>query len=340
MNSCASSPIHVRRCIAAAILMVFAGRLLQSQNAPIQRIFYPKTSISYRVRLSMRTEVEGQRTEKIGEVTYAIPFHRAAESRLGWNVKRRVLSVSAEGEAQIEESLTEFNIAPSPANGASDTGNEDQAAKDLEEALRRTLAQWAQPRTITYRESPSGQVRDLPREAGPALGETGVPLLTLWLLRALRPGIALPARPLRIGDRWQEPRAMQLANWSDVSAAETGEWLEAQQHPESAVRLHIVQQISGQAPSARTPRAESLGGASEERPATEVNFHAESLNTISLQDGRLLAATRSGVHEVTRMLEPVPGLPEAPRFRATISVQVEIEGCDDASCTSSGGIRP
>lgn len=327
---------HLRLIVLCALPLLVSVRA-SPQEAPVTRAFTVGDSVTYRVRLMVRSELEGQRTEKIGEVTYAVPLTRSAEFRISWRATRRILETAADGSARVEESLDGFDT--SQADPASDTGaveKQDKETAELAEALRETVKAWGVPRTLRYAESPAGQVRDLELQGGPALGESGFPLLTLWLLRALRPGIALPAQPLRIGNRWEQPRTMQLGNWNEVSAMESGEWLEAQRNPESAVRLHIVQQVSGRIPSSSAARAAANSGAQDESSEFEIRFHAESLNTLSLQDGRLLAATRSASRELVRVLGPVAGLPQPPRFRATLSVQVVIEGCDDGSCSSTG----
>ncbi len=55
-------------------MMALVVRPMAAQHAPIQRIFYPKTSAGYHVRLSLRSEVEGQRAETIAAVTYAVQY--------------------------------------------------------------------------------------------------------------------------------------------------------------------------------------------------------------------------------------------------------------------------
>ena len=331
--------------IALCPVLLLNSVEVYGQEAPITRVFTVGAGMAYRVHLVVRSEIDGQSTDKIGGVTYAVPFARSAECRISWRMTRRTLGIAADGSAQVEESLDGFEI--SPTNSASDGSaavHQDKETAELAAALRETLKGWGVPHNLSYTENPDGQVRDLRLEGAPALGEPRVPLLTLWLLRALRPAIALPARPLRIGDRWEQPRTMQLGSWNDVSAVESGEWLEAQRSQEAAVRLHVVQQVSGHAPSPSAAGAAAKSGAPDESLDFEIRFHAESLNTISLQNGNLVGATRSASQELVRVLGPVAGLPDPPRFRATFSVQVEIEGCDDASCSSSGassgGARP
>ena len=307
------------------MFLAFLGSPLLAQEAPVTRNFVAGASMAYRVHLTVRSELDGQRTEKIGEVTYAVPLTRSAECRISWRTTRRILEIAADGSARVEESLDGFEASPaSPASDAAAAEKPDQQTAELAAALHETLASWGIPRTLRYRESAGGQLSDVSAEAGPLLGEQGAPLLTLWLLRALRPAATLPARPLRIGDRWQEPRAAQVKDWKETSASESGEWLGDPRNPDAAARLHLVQQIYAQSPA--------TGGESQ----LELRFHAESLNTISLQDGGVLAATRSASRDLVRVLGSVAGLPDPPRFRATLSVQVEIEECDDASCSSTG----
>ena len=54
-------------------------------------------------------------------------------------------------------------------------------------------------------------------------------------------------------------------------------------------------------------------------------FYADSLNTISLLDGSLLKATRSASRETKEVLDPVPGLPDAPIFSSKLTITVTIQ---------------
>jgi hypothetical protein len=317
--------LFIARGAAKGLFLTFLSLPSLAQEAPITRVFTRGTGASYRVSLVVRSRLDGQRTEKIGDVTYAVPLTRSAECRISWRTTQRILEIAADGSARLEESLTGFEISSAnPPSVAGASPDLDKESAELSIALRETLASWGIARTLGYRQGPGGQLLELRADGGPVLAEPGSPLLTSWLVRALRPAAVLPARPLRIGDRWQEPRSTSIKNWKETSAMESGEWLEAPLNPGVAARLHLVQQIWGQTPA---PGGEG---------ALEIRFHAESLSTVSLQDGSVLRATRSASQELVRVLGPVAGLPEPPRFRATLSVQVEIEGCDDASCSSTG----
>ncbi len=293
-----------------------------AQERPLECSFSVGATSSYRVQLTVRSELEGQQTERIGSKTYVKPLARAVERGLSWTVTRRVTSLGADGAAEIEETLSDFAAVDS--NSSSPVGEE---AEKLSKALQEALAGWGSSRVLHYRETRAGQLQKLKLEGAPPLEEASPPLLTLWLLRALRPAAALPQRPIRFGDPWQEPRAAQFPNWSEARGVETGEWLAAMEASEPAARLHVVQQVLG-----------TVTAGPEKPPEgnSQARFHGESLNTISLADGGLLAATRSAAREVTWTLAPVEGLKEPPQFRAKLSVEVRIESCYETPCLSSG----
>jgi hypothetical protein len=269
----------------------------------------------YRVELRVTSETEGQRVEQIGVRAYATPFSFTSTERVTWRVTRRVAGLLADGSAGMEETLEEFSAIELPPPGAEEK---------TDAALKLALAEWtrAGARTLRYRESPRGKITGLPPEAGPTLDQAPA-VLTLWLRRALRPSAALPDH-LERRERWSEPRAAELPPWTGVTGHETGAWLPGPLPQLSIVRfdnLHVVQHISGRAP-----------GSDSAAPPGDASFHAESLATVAAAGsvesyggmGALMQATRSATREVTRTLDAVPGLPQRPRFRAVLSVQVQI----------------
>jgi len=288
---------------------------LLAQEKPLERTLVPGDARRYRVTLKVRSELEGQQTEKIGAKTYVTPVSRVAGATLSWIVTRRTLALDEDKTAQTQETIGAFSeIAFDPPPGADDA----EQVKQMREALAAALTKWksAESRELRFMESTSGQLRGLTTEGAPLLDEPEPRLLTPWMLRALRPTAALPAQPLKFGAGWREPRAVQLPKWSDVHGTESGEWLEAPDARETAARLHIVQQISGKV----------TGGADSPQEATgEGRFYGESLALISLADGRVLTATRSATREITWTLARVEGLPEPPRFRGKLSVEISIE---------------
>jgi hypothetical protein len=293
---------------------------LPAQDRQLERTFSVGAAHTYRVHLTLRSEVEGRRPVPIGAKTYVESFTRSAEVTFSWRAQLRVTSISGDGTAALEEALDEFDAPQFRSEPA------DEETKKLAAALAETLPPWSVPRTLHYRETPAGQLIALPPEGVPALGENAPPLLTLWLLRALRPAVTLPGKPIIFGERWQEPRAAKLENWGNVRGLESGEWLDASGGGEPAVRLHVVQQISGSV---------AAGADMPEAGEAQARFHAESLTTLALLDGRVLAAERSAMREISRTLEAVSGLPDPQRFRAKLSVQVQIEDCNNNPCRAS-----
>jgi len=300
--------------------LLFAG-IAPAQQRQLERSFSVGAAHAYRVRLTLRSELAGQRPVSTGTQAYVEPFSRSAEVTLSWRATSRVTAVAEDGTALLEEVLDDFDAAQFRVVP------DDDDARKMSAALADAVKNWSVLRTLRYRETPAGQFSALPPEGVPALGENAPPLLTLWLLRALRPAVTLPGRPIVFGERWQEPRAAKLDNWANVHGIESGEWLEAAGFVEPAVRLHIVQQISGSV---------AAGAEMPEAGAAQARFHAESLTTLALLDGRLLAAERSAVREISRTLDAVPGLSDPPRFRARLSVQVQIEDCKENPCLAAG----
>ncbi len=305
--------------LAAFFFALAAGPGL-AQEKPLQRDFVPGLAFRYRIQLKVRSEIEGQQSEQIGAKSYVKPFSRSAGCEMSWIATRRVVAIGPYGGAEVEETLDDFTAAISTADPA------DEQAALLGKALVAALAQWGQSRTLRYREARNAQLLDLKPEGAPSLDENQPPVLTLWLLRALRPAAALPASALRFGEPWQEPRTAELPNWSEVRGSESGEWLDAAQASEPAAKLHTVQQISATviAGPDRAPEGDS-----------QARFHGESLATVSLGDARLFSAMRSATREITWTLAAVEGLPERPQFRSRISVEVQIESCDEGSCSSA-----
>jgi hypothetical protein len=299
---------------------LFAG-MATAQQRQLERSFSVGAAHVYRVRLTLRSELAGQRPVSTGTQAYVEPFSRSAEVTLSWRATSRVTAVAEDGAALLEEVLDEFDAAQFRVVP------DDDDVRKMSAALAEAVRPWTVPRTLRYRETPAGQLIALPSEGVPALGENAPPLLTLWLLRALRPAVTLPGKPIVFGERWQEPRSARLDNWSNVRGIESGEWLDASGSVEPSVRLHIVQQISG---------GVAAGGDMPDAGAAQALFHAESLTTLALLDGRVFSAERSAVREISRTLDAVPGLPDPPRFRARLSVQVQIEDCKDNPCLALG----
>ncbi|MGB6430929.1 MAG: hypothetical protein WBF06_10090 [Candidatus Acidiferrales bacterium] len=286
-----------------------------AQGQPLQVLFSAGATSEFRIQLSVTAHVDGQQTQTIGAKTYVAPFTREVKSILTWRAQIRVLSVGADG-AEIEESLEDASATPAEIPAGPESAR-------MAKALNDALAAWSQDRTIRYHESPSGQTLGVPPEGAPELDEQAPRVLTAWLLRALRPAVVLPTRPVLLNDRWQAARAVSLPDWSAASGWESGQWLAAASGSKLMVRLDDVQQIS--ATVAAGPEKPPEG-------AADANFRGESLSTIALEDGRLVVATRSAARTIVWTLTPAAGLAAPPQFSSRLAVEIEIENCDDTAC--------
>ncbi len=304
---------RVARHAILACIFAGAGMAARGQEKPLLRTFSPGANESFRMEMTVRLELRGVRTETIGAKTYVKPFMQAAEASLGWMAARRTGNVAADGSTEIEESRDAPSVTYATAQDA------DEDVKKMQQELQRICEGWRNPPLLHYRERRDGHIQKLnPEEVG-EIESDDPKLLTLWLMRALRPSVILPAEPLRFGERWQRASHAKNPPWVSVQGSETGEWMEAAGDSPAAI-LHITQDISGEIP----PAQKSDGKETAKEAARRGNFFAESLSTVSLLDGSLLSATRSAARTTTWTLARVEGLPEPPQFSSKIAVTVTI----------------
>jgi len=314
-----------------------APALPASQDKPLRRTFHAGDEWRYRVHLIVRSEREGPETVEAGAATPGKTVQHWAEARLGWTISERVIRVGADGVAEIQEQLEAFE-APRITQ---ESGADNSQSARLAASLRQTLTAWAKSRALEFRIAADGKAAGLGADAAPQTDEPPPPLLKLWLAHALRPTATLPERPVRPGASWREPRRVHINGWTEVQAGETDEWLDAESKARAAVRLHVVQEISGRvAESAGNPSmraGERKDDEAKKSPSEKTErFFAESMSTIALDDGRLLAASRSARTEIVQVVPPVGGMAEPPRSRSILSVQVEIENCVEDKCEADG----
>ena len=310
-------PVRLLATISCAAIILACAATPLAQDQPLERRFTAGAPREFRIQLKVTSHVEGQETVTIGMNAYVKPFTREASATVSWTARVRVASFSADS-ASMEETLDEFETQTPPAT------TDDPETARLEQALQAALTKWETPQTLRYHVSRAGQATDITAAGAPELGEQTPRVLTAWLLRALRPEASLPARPLRLDEHWQEPRAVTLPDWSNASGSESGQWF-AVTNSNSRARLDIVQQID--ATVASGPEKPPEGDAS-------ANFHSESLSTVSLDDGSLLSATRSATREISWTLQLVSGLPQPPKFGSRLTVEIQIVSCDENPCTT------
>jgi hypothetical protein len=311
--------------IAGACLTTFSSVLVCAQSQPIFRTFQQKNTSTFRVGLRIRTEIEGQKPNPIGAKTFLQPISTWLEQNIFWQTTRTITSINSDGSAEIEEKLSNFSATTT-------TSDESAETKKLQTDLESELDKWSMPRTLQYREAQSGQISKLSAEAVPPVDESSPRVLTAWLLRALRPTAALPARPLNLGEHWQERRVVQFAEWSATTGSEAGEWLAppagVRQRGEPTIKLQTTQEITGTVASGAEKPAEGSATA---------HFHAESLSTLALDDLRLMSASRSATRDILWTLVPVEGLEKPPQYRGRLFVEISIQVCDETPCTDSRG---
>jgi hypothetical protein len=303
------------RSIAAtflfAALSVCASHRAAAQQKPLTRTFIAGAEERYQVTASIRVETRGFSTEKIGDKTYATPFTHQAHGMVSWRATRNMTAVQAIGTASIVEWLDKFKVD-------CDAPQESGVSPDLQKSVQDTCANWQTLSQLTYEEEKFGLIYGLPQSAGDLTGADS-PLLSLWLRRAFRPSVIFPKTPLHFGDR----AAHRISNPSGITSNPEGEesmeWLEASSDIPAAT-LHVSQNLTW-IDTARKKNASTV----TDRPNLRQLFYADSLNTVSLLDGSLVKAARSATRETREILEPVPGLPDAPEFSSKLNITVMMQ---------------
>jgi hypothetical protein len=312
----------VASIVFAACLITFSAALVRAQTQAVLRTFQQKNISTFRISLRIRTEIEGQKPNPIGLKTFLQPVSTWLEQNISWQATRTITSINSDGSAEIEEKLSNFS-----ANTT--TSDESAETKKLQADLESSLSKWSAPKTIQYRETRSGQISKLTGESVPPVDESSPRVLTAWLLRALRPTVALPPRPLNLGEHWQEPRVVQFAEWTATAGSEAGEWLAppagVRQRGEPTIKLETTQEITGAVTSGAEKSAEGNATA---------HFHAESLSTLALDDLRLMSASRSATRDILWTLAHVDGLEKSPQYRGRLFVEIGIQVCDETPCVT------
>ena len=284
---------------------------LLAQEKPLTRSFLAGSEEHFQVTATVRIETYGVSTEKIGEKTYVKPFSHEAAGQLSWRSLRKINSVAPDGAAAIDESLDQFHAnCPQPVDGAA----ADQA---LQNSVQELCARWQNLSRMTYQEESRGQFRGLPDAENQLVGP-GSPFISLWLRHALRPSVVLPKQPIRFGLPASYSTSSNSPENGKPSGSETIEWMEGRSDPPSVI-LHVTQNLSWKEESRNgTAPSKSLS------PPAKITFYADALNTLSLLDASVLNASRSASYETRQILDPVPGLPDAPEFGSKLTITVAI----------------
>ena len=321
------TPTHHRlplsTTIAAALLFALCTTLTHAQSQPTLRSFQQNKISAFRTAVRIRTEIEGPKPTSIGAKTFLQPISTWLEQNISWQTTRKIISINPDTSAEVEEQLTNFAFTTTTSDE-----NQNAETNKLRVDLESALSKWAAQKSLRYRESTAGQITQLTADSVPPVDESVPRVLTAWLFRALRPTTALPSRPLTLGEHWQEPRAVQFAEWTAIVASESGEWLAPpagiRQRGEPTIKLQTTQEITG---------AVTSGGEKSAEGNAAAHFHAESLSTLALDDLRLMSASRSATRDILWTLAPVEGLEKPPQYRGRLFVEISIQVCDETPCT-------
>jgi hypothetical protein len=305
--------------ICLAVTVFVAAPDMFAQQRPLRRHFVAPARERYQVTLNLIAESHSVATETVAAQTYVTPVVHRAEVRVRWSAVRSILSLQNDGTAAIEETVT-----PDPQRCEELTQPSDKTDTELQDSLKAFCSFWLQTENMRYTENDKGLLREVAASvSGSALAplaETAPQILSLWLKRAVRPNVILPQLELTIGATSQH--SFQPANGllKNARGSETTEWLDSQNEVPAAT-LHVVQQLLWSSPELATP-----GGKITFSPTQkEEVFFADSLSTLSLQDGGLLHANRSASRTTTRHVDPVPGLSQPPDFSSKLTLTVSIE---------------
>ena len=303
--------------MALAVFVAAAGVFAQPRT--LTRHFVAPAEERYQVTLNLKAESHSVATETVAAQTYVTPVVHTAEVKVRWSAVRSILSLQNDGAAAIEETVT-----PAPQRCEELTQPSDKADTELRDSLKAFCTLWLQAESMRYTENDRGVLREAVTSANgnqlPPLAEAAPQLLSLWLKRAVRPNVILPQLELATGATSQqsfEPASSLLKN---ARGSETTEWLDSQNEVPAAT-LHVVQQLLWSSAGRATPGAEKTLSPTQKEEA----FFADSLSTLSLQDGSLLRANRSASRTTTRHVDPVPGLPQPPDFSSKLTLTVTIE---------------
>lgn len=303
-----------KRCKLALVAALFLQTIACAEQMPFARTFSAASEERYQVAISLRAQTQSISTETVSSKTYVMPVLHEAEVKLTWRATRRIVTMLADGSAEIEENIAGVG----PCEGTPQAAERTDA--QLQSSLARLCASMAHPIGIRYTENSKGLFHEADASALTLnLGEHGPQLLGLWLRRAARPNVVFPASKFEAGTKVTHEFKPSGELFKNAQGSESTEWLEAPSDQPS-VSLHVVQQLSWNA--ATQMGATRSGAGAVPRHET---FFADSVTTISLLDGSVLRAKRSASRAMIHEIEPVDGLPNAPAFSSKLTISVNIE---------------
>jgi hypothetical protein len=312
-----ASNSFTKLCLLVVVHILSVHSVLEAQHKPLSRVFVAASEERYDVSITLKAQTQSVSIQTVASKTYVMPEAHAAEVRLKWRARRRILLVQPDGHAELEEDLTETQPCEDIQRP-----RESSDAK-LRASLESLCASLRAPVTMRYAEDSKGSLHEAAAPTlAPDLGEEAPPLLALWLRRAVRPNVVFPSLAIETGARAKQELRPPGDLLKNAQGSESAEWLDAQSNTPAA-SLHVVQQLGWDA-QARATTAADVATHPGGLPRRE-NFFADSITTLSLLDGSVLRADRSASRTTSHRMEPVAGLPEPPEFSSKLTISVTIE---------------
>lgn len=275
---------------------------------PAAREEPPAATARYSLTVHVSLESETAEVVSIGTKQYLQPATFRLDATARFQIAQK-LWPSGEGGNQEREVLVE-EVETEPVEASA----EREAVRLLQRSLKETFERWQQTKGQAYRSSRPAGSRVWPPALHLALDEEAPQYLTVWLDEALQ---AIPLANLPAEARaWSRERlALEIEERKSAT-----EFLRRESVRGEPAEVELATfSLSGRKPSvdiAPTLRQQGVEVA--------LTFHAEEQDTVSLEDGRLLRASRSASRE-TRWLVPQKSTARAPAFRARLACTVTIE---------------
>src|SRR5215813_3198768 len=133
---------------------VFLQAIAFAQEMPFARTFSAVSEERYEVAISLRAQTRSISTETVASKTYVMPVAHEAEVRLKWRATRRIVSMSADRSAEIEEDIACLG----PCEGTPQA--RERTDPELQSSLASLCASMAHPSSIRYTESSRGLLHE------------------------------------------------------------------------------------------------------------------------------------------------------------------------------------
>ena len=266
--------------------------------------------LTARYSLTVQVSLETQTAEivSVGTKQYLQPTAFTLEATARFKISEKLWPSGQGGREEREVLVEEVEADPVQANA------ENESARVLRRSLEETLLRWQQMKGKRFRTSRAAGSRIWPAGVHLELDEESPQYLTAWLDEDLQ---TVPLANVPTDQRAWNRELLGLEAEERKSATEFLRQESVRGEP-AEVQLATLS-LSG-----RKPATELAPTLRQQGVEVALTFHAEEQDTTSLDDGRLLRATRSASRE-TRWFVPQKSAAPAPQFRARLACTVTIE---------------